>query len=130
VNSGRLSVLHTYLGSPLDSGDHDTFSAKISLGAACIDVLLTGRAGPAWLIDQIGNRFVCIYYAGSNRQPPYSLKVSAMARPQQSPVIGTVGWPLTAVPEHISAFIDIHGLFAQRFMDATLALCLFRQTSI
>ena len=28
------------------------------MGAARIDVPLTGRAGPAWLIDQIGNRFV------------------------------------------------------------------------
>ena len=120
VNSGRLSVPHTYLGSPLDSGDHDSFSAKMSLGAACIDVPLTGRAGPAWLIDQIGNRFVCIYYAGGDRLPPNSLieclRDGAIAA--EPIVIGTVGWPLTAVPEHIPAFIDTHGLFAKRY-DAT-----------
>ena len=120
VNSGRLSVPHTYLGSPLDSGDHDSFSAKMSLGAACIDVPLTGRAGPAWLIDQIGNHFVCIYYAGGDRLPPNSLieclRDGAIAA--EPIVIGTVGWPLTAVPEHIPAFIDTHGLFAKRY-DAT-----------
>jgi 3-(3-hydroxy-phenyl)propionate hydroxylase len=128
VNSGRLSVPHTYLGSPLDSGDHDTFSGKMSLGAACIDVPLTSRAGPGWLIDQIGNRFVCIYYAGADRSPPDTL-IEALrdGTIQAEPiVIGTVGWPLTAVPEHIPAFIDTQGLFAQRYDATPGSLYLFR----
>ena len=41
-------------------------------------------------------------------------------------VIGTVGWPLTGVPEHIPAFIDTHGLFAQRYDATPGSLYLFR----
>jgi 3-(3-hydroxy-phenyl)propionate hydroxylase len=128
VNSGRLSVPHSYRGSPLDSPDRDAFSGRISPGAACIDVPLTGRTGPAWLIDQTGNRFVYIYYAGSNRQPPEA-QIEGLrdgAVPVEVIVIGTVGWPLTAVAEHIPAFIDTHGLFAQRYDATPGSLYLFR----
>jgi 3-(3-hydroxy-phenyl)propionate hydroxylase len=128
VNSGRLSVPHSYRGSPLDSRDHDAFSGKISPGTACIDVPLTGRPGPAWLTDQIGNRFVCIYFAGGNPQVPDALieGLRDVAAAIQPIVIGTVGWPLTIVPEHIPAFIDTRGLFAQRYDATPGSVYLFR----
>ena len=128
VNSGRLSVPHAYGGSPLDSPDHDTFNGKMSPGAACIDVPLAGRAGPAWLIDQIGNRFVCIYYAGSNRPPPEPLieGLGDEAVSIETIVIGTVGWPMTTIPEHVPTFIDTHGLFAQRYDATPGSVYLFR----
>ena len=49
VNSGRLSLPHTYRHSPLDTPDHDSFAGRMTPGAPALDAPLapSGRAGMA-----------------------------------------------------------------------------------
>jgi 3-(3-hydroxy-phenyl)propionate hydroxylase len=128
VNSGRLSVPHSYRESPLNSRDRDSFGGHLSPGAPALDVPLTGRDGPAWLIDQLGTRFVAVYYAGSHRAIPDALIEGLRSEPVavEPVVVGGVDWSATGVPAEIPAFVDTHGLFAQRYDATPGAIYLFR----
>ena len=128
VNSGRLSLPHSYRDSPLDSRDHESFGGRMAPGAPAIDAPLTGRDGPAWLIDQLGTRFVGVYYAGSHRVLPEALIEGLRSEPVavEPVVVGGVDWSPTGIPEDIPTFIDAHGLFAQRYDATPGSLYLFR----
>ncbi len=62
VNSGRLSTPSVYSKSLLNTQDRDDFSPLMRPGSPCADapVMLGGES--KWLLDFLGNRFVCILY--------------------------------------------------------------------
>jgi 3-(3-hydroxy-phenyl)propionate hydroxylase len=62
VNSGRLSLPHTYRASPLSTHDRDSFAGGLPPGAPAADAPL---ADDSWLINELGNGFVALYFAGS-----------------------------------------------------------------
>jgi 3-(3-hydroxy-phenyl)propionate hydroxylase len=65
VNSGRLSVPHTYVATPLSTPDRDRFAGELRPGAPAVDAPLTDGVAAAWLIDQLGTQFRALYYARS-----------------------------------------------------------------
>jgi 3-(3-hydroxy-phenyl)propionate hydroxylase len=128
VNSGRLSLPHTYRHSPLDTPDHEAFGGPMVPGAPALDAPLRGRQGPAWLIDQLGRRFVAVYYADAQRPLPENVIEGLRSEPVAVDpiVVGAPGWSSGGAAHDIPAFVDVERLFAQRYDAAPGALFLFR----
>jgi 3-(3-hydroxy-phenyl)propionate hydroxylase len=130
VNSGRLSTPHTYTKTPLSTPDQDAFAGRATLGAPADDAPLTTGDKPAWLLDQLGGRFVGIYFAGSESATPnLGSRLSALVNlpePVDPLVIcGTgqcKGWQALG----LDAFDDAQGLFAQRYGASPDAFYLIR----
>ena len=94
-----------------------------------IDAPLTGRHGPAWLIDQLGEAL----RRHLLRREPVGLPkrcidgLRSVPEPVEPLVIGGAGRsPQLASPEDIPAFDDAQGLFAQRYDATPDALYLIR----
>jgi len=122
VNSGRLSLPHTYAASPLSTPDRDGFAGRMRPGSPCADAPLLAGGARAWLLDQLGDAFCGIYFAGS--QPPDTgllARVKGLARmpvPVRPLLLCAAG---CATPWHAlgaNVFEDSEGLFAGRY-DAT-----------
>jgi 3-(3-hydroxy-phenyl)propionate hydroxylase len=60
VNSGRLSAPCRYVDSPLSTPDVDSFTPLAAPGAVCPDAPLRADDRPAWLLEQLGGRFVLL----------------------------------------------------------------------
>jgi 3-(3-hydroxy-phenyl)propionate hydroxylase len=120
VNSGRLSVPHTYRHSPLDTLDHDSFGGRMQPGAPALDAPLAGKAGATWLMDQLGGGFVAVYYHDGQRPLVEDVIEGLRNEPVavEPIVIAGHGHAPTGLPEDIPAFVDAEGTFAQRY-DAT-----------
>ena len=67
VNSGRLSVPCVYEESPLNTKDTDKFSNYMRPGSACTDAPLIVDGKPGWLLNQLGNEFVCMIYTNNDK---------------------------------------------------------------
>ena len=122
VNSGRLSTPYTYARTPLSAPDQDAFAGRATPGAAAEDAPLTTHGEPAWLLDQLGGRFVGIYFAGSepgngNLRSRLTALVN-LSEPVDPLVICGSGQSGTWRSLGLDAFEDTKGLFAQRY-DAT-----------
>jgi len=120
VNSGRLSVPHTYRHSPLDTLDHDSFGGRMQPGAPALDAPLAGKAGATWLMDQLGGGFVAVYYHDGQRPLAEDVIEGLRNEPVavEPIVIAGHGHAPTGLPEDIPVFVDAEGIFAQRY-DAT-----------
>ena len=122
VNSGRLSTPHTYTKTPLSTPDQSAFAGRAPPGAPADDAPLTTGNEPAWLLDQLGGRFVGIYFAGAeSANPNLRSRLTALVNlpePVDPLVIcgpgQSAGWRALG----FDAFDDAEGLFAQRY-DAT-----------
>jgi 3-(3-hydroxy-phenyl)propionate hydroxylase len=122
VNSGRLSLPHTYLATPLSTPDHDHFTTKLRPGSPAVDAPLRSGTGPVWLIDQLGAQFRALYYAGS-AAPDGSVtsRLQALQRlPRPVPPLVICGpgraeqWQQTG----LQVLEDVQALYASRY-DAT-----------
>ena len=73
VNPGRLSVPCTLDESPYVTPDEDTFSPKQRPGSPCLDapVSMAGRDG--WFLNQLGERFVGVYFTHDKEPLPTGL---------------------------------------------------------
>ena len=81
VNSGRLSLPHSYSGSPLSSPDDPAFGGLgPAPGAPAIDAPLE----PGWLLDRLGGRFVllCFSDTAQNGKPLWCEEIPADAKPR------------------------------------------------
>ncbi len=69
VNPGRLSTPCTLDNSPLNTADEDAFSDKQRPGSPCVDapVLINGKAD--WFLNQLGGRFVGLYFSHDGSRP-------------------------------------------------------------
>ena len=65
VNSGRLSVPCSQRHSSLTTADADAFDTALAPGDVCVDapVVRDGRA--AWLLESLGDGFVCLEFCGN-----------------------------------------------------------------
>jgi 3-(3-hydroxy-phenyl)propionate hydroxylase len=128
VNSGRLSLPHTYRHSPLSTPDHDAFAGGLPPGAPAADApldnepagggLIDQPAG-AWLIDQLGARFVGLYFAGA---APADAAVCSrlqalanIAEPVHALVLCEGGQAAQWRRCGVTAFEDAQGLAARRY---------------
>jgi 3-(3-hydroxy-phenyl)propionate hydroxylase len=60
VNSGRLSLPCSYDDSALNSADEDNFMSEQKAGTVCKDAPIKFNGQEGWLLNQLGNRFVCM----------------------------------------------------------------------
>lgn len=74
VNSGRLSLPCVYENSPLNTIDSDDFADYMRPGSACTDAPISIDKQPAWLLNQLGNQFVCMIYGEVSQQQINTLK--------------------------------------------------------
>ena len=69
VNPGRLSTPSVLDGSPLNTPDEDEFSGKQRPGAPCLDAPVSINGADAWFLNQLGDRFVGIYFSEDGTAP-------------------------------------------------------------
>jgi len=119
VNSGRLSVPHTYRQSPLSTRDHDGFAGGPVPGAPAADAPLDIEPDTMWLIDRLGSRFVALYFAGA--APPSASVCSRLqglanlAEPVHAIVLCEGGQAAQWHARGVDAFEDAEGLAARRY---------------
>ncbi len=130
VNSGRLSLPHTYVHSALSTPDRDRFAGRMQPGAPCADAPLRAGGAHAWLLDQLGDNFCGVYYAGTQAPDEALLarlqglaRLSLAVRPLLVCAAGC-GAPWRALGA--SVFEDAEGLFAGRYDAAPGTVYLIR----
>ena len=69
VNPGRLSTPSTLGSSPLNTADEDEFSDKQRPGSPCLDAPVSINGNDAWFLNQLGERFVGIYFSTDGTTP-------------------------------------------------------------
>ena len=108
VNSGRLSVPATYVGSPLNTPDADVraFGTGMLPGAAAADAPLSRAGASSWLLRELGPGFTLLVF---DDVPPWMRGL-----PLQLLVIGRGGWA------------DTDGCAAQRYDARAGTACLIR----
>ena len=62
VNSGRLSVATTLLGSALNTPDVDAFDGAMVAGAAALDAPLLHHGAATWLLRELGADFTLLVF--------------------------------------------------------------------
>lgn len=70
VNPGRLSMPCTLDGSPLNTEDEDEFSDKQRPGSPCMDAPVLVEGDESWFLNQIGERFVGVYFCNEGETVP------------------------------------------------------------
>jgi 3-(3-hydroxy-phenyl)propionate hydroxylase len=119
VNSGRLSVPHIYRHSPLSTPDQDVFDGGLPPGAPAADAPLVSERVSGWLLDQLGKRFVGLYFAGPT---PADARISSrlqaltnIAEPVHPLVLCEGGQAAQWRGHGLTAFEDTRGLAARRY---------------
>jgi 3-(3-hydroxy-phenyl)propionate hydroxylase len=122
VNSGRLSVPSYLVQSALNTPDADAFAGDMVPGAPLDDAPVRIGGSDAWLLDQLGNRFVLLAFtdradalnAALADLRAQSADLAAQAIPVQVLWLTAQGG---AVPAGMQVLHDRDGLVAQR-LDA------------
>ncbi len=83
VNSGRLSVPTTLLGSVLNTPDLDAFDGAMVPGAAALDAPLLHHGAATWLLRELGADFTLLVFGDA---PPWAEDVSV-----KTVVVGVAG---------------------------------------
>ncbi len=83
VNSGRLSVATTLLGSVLSTLDVDAFDGTMVPGAAALDAPLLHHGAATWLLRELGPDFTLLVFG---EPPPW-----AQGLPLTTVVVGDAG---------------------------------------
>lgn len=122
VNSGRLSVPSFLVNSALNTPDVDAFAGDMVPGAPLDDAPVRVAGQDAWLLDQLGHRFVLLAFIDRADAPDSAQAVlhaqSAALAAQAIPV--QVVWVTAhggAAPAGMTTLHDRDGLVAQR-LDA------------
>ena len=122
VNSGRLSVPSFLVNSALNTPDADAFAGDMVPGAPLDDAPVRSNGQEAWLLDQLGHRFVLLAFvdradAPDGAQAALHAQSAALAA-QAIPV--RVVWVTAnggAAPAGMATLHDRDGLMALR-LDA------------
>ena len=122
VNSGRLSMPSFLVHSALNTPDVDAFAGDMVPGAPLDDAPVRVAGQDAWLLDQLGHRFVLLAFADradalDSAQAALQAQSAALAA---QPVPVQVIWvtaPGAGAPAGMVTLHDRDGLMAQR-LDA------------
>ena len=117
VNSGRLSVPAFLVDSALNTPDADAFDGNMVPGAPMDDAPVRLGGQDAWLLDQLGNRFVLMVFAdrADTLDPSWIALAGELAAgtvPVQTLLV--TAHP-GAAPSGMTVLHDRDGLVAQRY---------------
>ena len=116
VNSGRLSVPAFLVNSALNTADVDAFEGNMVPGAPIDDAPVRVQGQDAWLLDQLGNRFVLLVFVDDPGQLTPSLRAQATALAAGPvPVETVLVTPHGGSAVGFAVLQDRDGLFAQRY---------------
>ncbi|WP_443114831.1 FAD-dependent oxidoreductase [Herbaspirillum seropedicae] len=137
VNSGRLSLPATLDQSPLNTPDQAAapeavaFTGPMRPGAPCCDAPLLQAGQPAWLLPQLGDRFVLMIFAAPAQLPAATRQaLAALAQPGALRLLFICAQAATQEDERVLQTLagqaiqvqDIDTLAAQRY-DARPGSC-------
>jgi len=127
VNSGRLSVPAFLVHSALNTPDVDSFTGDMVPGAPLDDAPVRMAGTDAWLLDQLGNRFVLLAFADTaaaadTALPGLRAQAAALAAADVPVHTLLVTAHAGADAPGLPALHDRDGLLAQR-MDARPGTC-------
>lgn len=117
VNSGRLSVPAFLYESSLNTPDSDSFAGRMIPGAPLDDAPVIANGVEGWLLSQLGNRFIALYYIDD----PAQMETATVAVLRSLAYAGIPVQPLliTAQAGKVNGDIphleDYKGVFAQRY---------------
>ena len=127
VNSGRLSTPATYVGSPLNTGDTDSFERGPPPGAPAIDAPLA-KPGVAderlWLLDHLGNDFVLLAF--DDGETDWTRREAELASCRPPIRLLLIGGSDAAADNTDYALVDRWGMAADRYDGAPGACYLMR----
>lgn len=116
VNSGRLSVPAFLVHSVLNTPDVDAFEGNMVPGAPMDDAPVRVAGRDAWLLDQLGNRFVLLAFVDDPGVLEPSLRAQATALAAGPvPVETVLVTPHGGSAVGFTVLQDRDGLFAQRY---------------
>lgn len=116
VNSGRLSVPAFLVHSALNTPDADPFEGNMVPGAPMDDAPVRVDGQDAWLLDQLGNRFVLMAFADrADEVAPAVLALAATLAAAEVPVQTLVVAHAGQAPAGLVTVHDRDGLVAQRY---------------
>ena len=118
TNSGRLSDAAFLTDSILNTADTDEFAGDMVPGAVTSDAPVTSGDNIQWLLNALGNRFSCLYFAESVDQ----LDAQQLERLKALQSLEIPVTPVVLVSQHtatdlqgISVLLDVQRLIQQRF---------------
>jgi 3-(3-hydroxy-phenyl)propionate hydroxylase len=120
VNSGRLSVPATLVGSVLNTADRDAFASAMVPGAASTDAPIRSEGEPGWFLPSIGNEFTGVYFSdGESIASDVASQLDRLgnAAIPVKPVVVIPGGKRMRVQQDAVVIEDAEGLLAQR-LDA------------
>ena len=118
VNSGRLSVPAILTGSSLNTPDTDVFAGDMVPGAPMDDAPMRLDGQDAWLLDNVGKRFIVLLYVSDPATVSTKLldQFKPLADGPLAPELVLVADKLTGTtPQGIRVLVDQAGRFAERF---------------
>ncbi len=116
VNSGRLSVPAFLVHSALNTPDVDAFEGDMVPGAPMDDAPVRVDGRDAWLLDQLGNRFVRLVFVDDLSQLDPALRAQAASLAADPiPVETVLVSPHSGSVPGMTVLQDCDGLFAQRY---------------
>ena len=91
VNPGRLSTPSVLDGSPLNTPDEDEFSDKQRPGAPCLDAPISINGTDAWFLNQLGDRFVGVYFSEDGSVPAGIDTIGSEQTPFETIIVSKTG---------------------------------------
>ena len=119
VNSGRLSLPHSYAATPLTTPDVDDFAARgPAPGAPSRDApLATPDGGEGWLLNHLGRRFVALWFVDGTGPSQVDMKTwrtsTASLRPSVDLILVSRDAVIAADPTAV--LTDREGLAFERW---------------
>ncbi len=117
VNSGRLSMPAYLTESRLNTVGYDRFLGAMVPGAPMDDAPIQIEGKDVWLLDQVGNRFMALFYLDDlNRVSAAQLaEFKALASDPIAVEVAMITAHDGVAPQDIRVLIDRAGRFAERY---------------
>jgi 3-(3-hydroxy-phenyl)propionate hydroxylase len=117
VNSGRLSMPSFLVNSALNTPDTEPFAGDMVPGAPLDDAPVNCNDQRGWLLDQLGQRFQCLYFVGDAAVLTDAEREALRAMQQATPAIEPllVASKATAAATESRVLHDVDGLMAKRY---------------
>ncbi len=125
VNSGRLSVPSFLTASLLNTPDADIFDGNMVPGAPMDDAPVQVNGQNAWLLDQVGQGFVCLLFADAAPSADVLAQLQSLQSgklPVTPLIVASRGLDVPGV----KVIVDAQGLVARRYDGQTGTTYLLR----